>query len=70
MSPVNIPGDLEACPHCGKRFHCSKSGKCWCFEVAVSPEILEEIGKKYDHCLCPSCLKELSEMAPEENSIH
>jgi len=23
----------ELCPRCGNEFHCSKSGKCWCFEV-------------------------------------
>ena len=46
----------DKCPRCGKRFVCSKSGKCWCFEVSVPETVQDEISKKYDTCLCPQCL--------------
>jgi len=50
--------ELETCPRCGKEFHCSKSGKCWCFEVALPANKLEEIEGQYEGCLCPSCMNE------------
>ena len=50
----------EKCPRCGNGFTCSKSGKCWCFEVTVSQEVQDAISKKYDTCLCPRCLRELA----------
>jgi hypothetical protein len=50
--------DLSVCPKCGKKFSCSKSGKCWCYEVALPLDKLEEIEELYDSCLCPSCLNE------------
>jgi hypothetical protein len=50
--------DLSTCPRCGKTFHCSKSGKCWCYEVYLPLDKLEEIEGLYDSCLCPSCLNE------------
>ena len=51
----------ETCPRCGAKFTCSKSGKCWCFSVAVSDEVRAAMELKYDRCLCPDCLKEVSE---------
>ncbi|MAE07611.1 MAG: hypothetical protein CL661_02495 [Bacteroidetes bacterium] len=51
----------EKCPKCGIPFQCSKSGKCWCFEVKVSPTVLDEIEKKYNSCLCPVCLQSFAE---------
>ena len=55
-----MTNDLEpsVCPKCGKQFHCSKSGKCWCYEVYLPLDKLEEIENTYDSCLCPSCLRE------------
>ncbi len=50
--------ELSNCPRCGREFECSKSGKCWCYSVYLPPELLEEIGTKYDRCLCPGCLDE------------
>jgi len=57
------PKEPSECPRCGNSFHCSKSGKCWCYEVYLPLNVLEEIESKYDSCLCPSCLKELSKPA-------
>jgi hypothetical protein len=61
-SKIKITPD-EICPECGKSFHCSKSGKCWCYEVQLSPEKLAWIGEKYESCLCPDCLKKIAEKA-------
>ncbi|MFK5856039.1 MAG: cysteine-rich CWC family protein [Bacteroidota bacterium] len=47
----------EKCPKCGAMFSCGKSGKCWCYEVDVSPSIIDKIEKTYSSCLCPDCLK-------------
>lgn len=52
--------ELSTCPRCGKEFHCSKSGKCWCYEVMLPLDKLEEIENLYETCLCPTCLKEFA----------
>ena len=52
--------EKEICPRCGAQFECSKSGKCWCFEIDVPVSVLDNINSNYDSCLCPACLKELS----------
>jgi ribosomal protein L34E len=53
----------EKCPRCGKEFTCSKSGKCWCFEISVIEVVRERINEKYDTCLCPNCLTQVSKGA-------
>ncbi len=57
----------SVCPRCGREFSCSKSGKCWCYEVFIPPDAMEEIERLYDGCLCPDCLKEFAE---KENTAH
>jgi len=52
--------ESSKCPKCGKSFYCSPSGKCWCYEVFVPPERLNEINDKYNSCLCPACLNAFS----------
>jgi len=51
----------EKCPRCGAMFTCGKSGKCWCFEVDIASSVLDTIEEKYNSCLCPLCLKGISE---------
>ncbi|MCC7318944.1 MAG: cysteine-rich CWC family protein [Bacteroidales bacterium] len=51
----------EHCPRCGAEFHCSKSGKCWCFEVSTPTSVLETLHRTYSSCVCPTCLNELNE---------
>ncbi len=60
FKPKKILIEPETCPRCGASFTCSKSGKCWCFEVSVPDSVRDEIEKVYDRCLCPQCLKEVS----------
>ena len=50
--------DLSVCPRCGKQFSCSKSGKCWCYDVYLPLDKLEEMENLYDTCLCPACLND------------
>ncbi|MBI9033407.1 MAG: cysteine-rich CWC family protein [Bacteroidales bacterium] len=50
----------DRCPACGKPFLCSKSGKCWCYELYITESQREEITAKYDRCICPECLQGLS----------
>ncbi|HQQ11522.1 MAG TPA: cysteine-rich CWC family protein [Bacteroidales bacterium] len=57
----------ERCPRCGEAFHCSKSGKCWCFEVSTTVSLLEEVQRTYNSCLCPKCLNELNEKSKEKD---
>ena len=42
----------EKCPSCGTEFHCSPSGKCWCYELDLNSKKLEEIKDKYDKLSC------------------
>ena len=50
----------DVCPRCGAKFTCSKSGKCWCYEVSVPDAVQDAVNKKYDTCLCPDCLNRVS----------
>jgi hypothetical protein len=59
--------DPDICPRCGAAFHCSKSAKCWCYEVSTSILVLQQIEDKYNSCLCPNCLRELNEKAEQKN---
>jgi len=52
--------EYEKCPRCGASFTCSKSGKCWCYEVSVPEKVQDSINKKYQTCLCPDCLKQVA----------
>lgn len=53
--------EKEICPRCEQKFECSKSNKCWCFEIGLESNQLEELNSKYNSCLCQNCLKELME---------
>ncbi|MBW7848023.1 MAG: cysteine-rich CWC family protein [Bacteroidales bacterium] len=57
----------DQCPRCGKNFHCSKSGKCWCYEVETNVSLLDEIQQKYATCLCPDCLNELNQKSKRKD---
>jgi hypothetical protein len=45
------------CEACEKRiFLFSRERSCWCFDLKIEASALLEIEKKYDDCLCGSCL--------------
>nr|WP_232380801.1 cysteine-rich CWC family protein [Leptospira ainlahdjerensis] len=51
----------KPCPRCGIRFECgAEAQSCACFSVNLSSRAKEFIEKKYQDCLCVSCLLELS----------
>jgi hypothetical protein len=56
---------LSTCPKCGTLFTCNPAGKCWCGEISLSQEMLDDLGKTYKGCLCPDCLKTFRVTAKE-----
>jgi hypothetical protein len=50
----------EICPKCGKEFLCSKSAKCWCYELDIPVETLDLLQQDFESCICPECLKSYS----------
>lgn len=46
----------KRCGSCGVVFLC-KEGACWCDEIELDLAALEAIEKKYEDCLCETCLK-------------
>ena len=58
----------SVCESCGDEFTCGASLKgCWCMDLQLTDKSREELKKKFDDCLCPSCLKEFAE--PESPEI-
>ncbi len=51
--------EKEVCPRCQQKFDCSKSNKCWCFEIGLDSNQLEDLSQNYDSCLCPNCIEEI-----------
>jgi hypothetical protein len=66
---MTIIDELSICPRCGKSFRCSKSGKCWCYEVFLPLDKIEEIENLYDSCLCPTCLSEYAKQKPQDGKF-
>ncbi|MBU1012011.1 MAG: cysteine-rich CWC family protein [Bacteroidetes bacterium] len=51
--------EKEICPKCKKKFSCSKSNKCWCYEIGLDSNQLAKLNTNYEYCLCPNCIEEL-----------
>ena len=51
--------EKESCPRCQGKFDCSKSNKCWCYEIGLDSDQLEKLNDEYKSCLCPNCIKEI-----------
>jgi hypothetical protein len=59
----------KTCSKCGVVFGCqNEMPGCWCEEVKLSPETLENLKEGYENCLCPACLKGFEEKGDEEVS--
>lgn len=59
MKKTQTTMDNLTCESCGNSFECgAKVGKCWCFEVEVSVEKLDELREEFESCLCQECLIE------------
>ncbi|NWJ52735.1 MAG: cysteine-rich CWC family protein [Bacteroidetes bacterium] len=62
----NKSNEIKKCARCNQQFGCGASGKCWCFEVSISPEALKYIEDQYNGCLCPECLQLVSNLSDSE----
>lgn len=49
----------KQCERCGRAFECGLS-RCWCKDVPVSDAQYDSIAKRYNDCVCPTCLAELT----------
>lgn len=57
-----ISNETKTCEACGKSFGCGvNTGKCWCFEVDLSRETLEQLREDFKNCLCQECLEKKNE---------
>jgi len=56
------PKQPSTCEACGGTFQCGASLKgCWCASVPLSDEARTSLRGKYNNCLCPQCLTNLSQ---------
>ncbi len=52
--------ESKVCAFCGGSFGCgAKADGCWCVDVSLAPEIADDLKRKYQDCLCPTCLSAL-----------
>ncbi len=46
------------CSKCNVFFECtSEHAGCWCENIFINLDVLNELKKQYDNCLCPACLE-------------
>lgn len=56
MNKETSPETIQ-CESCGKNFDCgAKTGKCWCFDLDLNKETLENLRESFTKCLCQDCL--------------
>ena len=49
---------IKKCARCETAFECCTEGRgCWCENYRVLSDVLKELEKKFDDCLCESCLR-------------
>ena len=54
------------CECCGRTFACGGYA-CWCGSVPMTERQSAWIAARYDDCLCPLCLAQISAAALDEN---
>ncbi|HEV2663716.1 MAG TPA: cysteine-rich CWC family protein [Blastocatellia bacterium] len=58
LPDTRAPRECEAC---GKPFVCGASLKgCWCLQIKVSADALQQLREHYKRCLCLECLTKLA----------
>lgn len=69
-SAVEFKADA-ICPACGQPNACARAAgtdatQCWCFEIAVTPELLAHLRQKHPSaaCLCRTCLERARAAVP------
>jgi hypothetical protein len=62
VPPPAAPAGTDRCPRCDATFGCGiATGGCWCVQVALTVDEQARLAAAYDGCLCPGCLRELSQ---------
>ena len=58
--------EFKNCQRCGREYECkiNKVTQCKCYEIELSPIDRAMIDLYYQDCLCPACLKNISEDQP------
>ncbi|MDF2437762.1 MAG: hypothetical protein K0Q95_2138 [Bacteroidota bacterium] len=52
---------VKACSKCKRDFECcNENPGCWCEQIKLSLDTLQELKKDFDNCLCPDCLQDYS----------
>jgi hypothetical protein len=51
----------KRCSKCGLTFECGGLFGCWCRQVKLDQAALAALKQQYDDCLCPSCLRQISQ---------
>ncbi|MCB1144139.1 MAG: cysteine-rich CWC family protein [Leptospiraceae bacterium] len=53
----------KQCPKCNQPFECKSDAiqECGCASIQLKPEHLDYIASHFKDCLCPDCLKEISQ---------
>jgi hypothetical protein len=60
LEPETMPRELR-CQLCGNEFTCGvNAGRCWCEEVKLTVEALDQLHALFKDCVCPGCLKEFA----------
>lgn len=49
----------KTCGHCGQAFECGQYG-CWCGKVGITERQMDWITIRFEDCLCPVCLQQVS----------
>jgi hypothetical protein len=48
----------KTCSRCGKTFGCGSGAPgCWCEDVQLENETLQQLRDSFANCLCPPCLR-------------
>jgi len=54
----------KLCSRCSADFSCGAAGgHCWCFDIAITPQIMERLREDFTDCLCAKCLSQLAPMS-------
>jgi hypothetical protein len=53
--------EAKVCAACGGQFSCAaRAAGCWCEEVKLTNQALNELRGRFADCLCPRCLSAAS----------
>lgn len=66
MNKENL-SNKKICESCQAEFSCGvEAEKCWCFDVEIKPQTLEELRKDFANCLCKDCLEKVNSDTSEK----